>query len=172
MFSGSKMPAIHGSAHESAKVVHRGWSFGGTNRHMFRCLLILVSLLAGSPALVRGDVNRLTDQDELFARLVAPKYTVVDGKSFRGALNSIAEHAQVNLWLDRLVDPTASVAMGAIGPTPFAAIQKLADSRGCVVMPVANVTTSTPREISAIPSDRFGSSTMTTTIRTRRISAR
>ena len=83
LFSASKMPAFRRPARESANIVHPTWSSDGTNRHMFGSALIFVSLLIGFSTVVRADVNRLTDQDELFERLVAPMKSVVDGFLFQ-----------------------------------------------------------------------------------------
>lgn len=72
-------------------------------------------------------------------KLSAPMTSIVDGKPFRDGLAGIAAQARLNLWLDRAVDPTAPVEVGPVGPTVFAAIEKLAARRDCVVMPVAGV---------------------------------
>lgn len=104
-----------------------------------RAVLMLLAMLGCLLAADHAEASELSDQDELFRRLVAPMKSVVDGKSFRDALATIANQAQVNLWLDRRVDPTVPVALGVVGPTAFAAIDKLAKSRDCAVMPIANV---------------------------------
>ncbi len=68
-----------------------------------------------------------------------PMTSIVDGKSFRNGVTGIAKQAQLNVWIDRRVDPTSPVIAGPVGPTVFAAIGKLAARRDCVLMPVANV---------------------------------
>lgn len=96
-----------------------------------------VMLIALWFSATRGD--DFSERDRLFAQLSLPMTSIVDGKPFRDALAGIAKQANVNLWLDRSVDPTTPVEAGPLGPTVFAALQKLAARRHCVVMPVANV---------------------------------
>jgi hypothetical protein len=64
---------------------------------------------------------------------------IVDGKPLREAIHTIAAQTQINVWFDRRVDPSVAVALGPLGPTPFVAFQRLAESSGCVVMPIENV---------------------------------
>ena len=64
---------------------------------------------------------------------------VVDGMSLRDALHRICEPVAVNLCLDRRVDPSSPVNPGPVGPTIFAALKKIAETRHCVVMPVCHV---------------------------------
>jgi hypothetical protein len=90
-------------------------------------------------SLATARADDFTTRDEFFTKLSAPMTSIVDGKAFRDALGGIAAQAQLNLWLDRGVDPTAPIAAGPVGPTIFHAIQKLADRRDCTVMPVASV---------------------------------
>jgi hypothetical protein len=98
----------------------------------------LAVLIAG--LLPSAAADDFSERDPIFSKLAAPMTSIVDGMPFREGLNRIAEQAEVNLWIDRQVDPTAPiVAAGPVGPTVFAAIQKLADQRSCAVMPVANV---------------------------------
>ena len=92
-------------------------------------------LIGSSPT----GANELALQDRLFTQLTRPMQSIVDGRSLREAINSIARQTQLNVWLDRRVDPSVPVALGPIGPTPFAALEQLAESSGCVVMPIENV---------------------------------
>jgi hypothetical protein len=77
--------------------------------------------------------------ERLMIQLTKPMQVIVDGKSLRDAINAVGQQTQINLWLDRRVDPSVAVKLGPIGPTPFAALQQLAHSCGCVVMPIDNV---------------------------------
>jgi hypothetical protein len=110
--------------------------------HYFRIplqleLLVLAALIV-IPCQTRAD--DLSEKDRFFLQLSAPMTSIVDGLSFRDGIRRIADQAEVNLWIDRGVDPTAPIiAAGPVGPTVFAAIQKLADGRDCVVMPVSGV---------------------------------
>ena len=78
--------------------------------------------------------------DTQFARkLTAPFTSVLKGKSFRDSLHAISRQAELNLWIDRMIDPTSNVDPGNVGPTVIAAMRTVAAERGCVVFPVANV---------------------------------
>ncbi len=71
--------------------------------------------------------------------LAKPMTSIVDGRPFREGLKRIADEARVNVWLDRRVDPSQVVEVGAVGPTVYAALEKLAASQGCVVAVNDNV---------------------------------
>ncbi len=88
---------------------------------------------------VLATADDFSSRDPFFAALTTPMTSIQDGKPFREALLAIADQVELNLWLDRKVDPTAPVAAGPVGPTVSAAIEELAARRNCVVMPVANV---------------------------------
>lgn len=75
----------------------------------------------------------------LAAKLSTPYHRIADGKPFREGLHDIASQTKLNLWVDRLVDPTTPIDVGTVGPTVLGAIEKIAEGRGCVVMPIANV---------------------------------
>jgi hypothetical protein len=122
----------------------RKWFKDETNRHIARFVSLSIQLFFAMLFLVasepyKASAGEFSDSDEMFQRLVKPMKSIVDGKPFREALQSIAAQAELNLWLDRRVDPTKPVSLGPIGPTPFAAVKQLAESRGCVAMPIANV---------------------------------
>lgn len=86
-----------------------------------------------------GRADDFSRRDRFYAVLSSPMNSVVEGKSFRDGLLGIAKQAELNVWIDRRVDPTTPVTAGLIGPTVFSAIGKLAARRDCVLMPVANV---------------------------------
>jgi hypothetical protein len=65
--------------------------------------------------------------------------SVIDGKPFRDALQQVARQGQVNLLVDRRVDPTAPVSPGSLGPDIYTSIKQIAQQRDCVVMPVSGV---------------------------------
>jgi len=102
----------------------------------FRSLTLLL-LIAPWPSAATAD--DFAQQSRFFAKLSAPMTSIVDGKSFRDGLSGIAKQAQINLWIDRKIDPTAPIEAGSVGQPVFASIQKLAAKRDCAVMPVANV---------------------------------
>ncbi len=102
------------------------------------CTFVLATMLPCiSPPPSRGD--DFSNRDLLFTRLSTSMTSIQDGKPFREALGSIAGQVELNLWLDRMIDPTAPVEAGPVGPTVAAALQKIAARRGCVIMPAANV---------------------------------
>ncbi len=109
------------------------------NRAHFQRILLpafLVGIgLCGRPTAAGG----LSESDPIFTRLVRPMNSIVDGQPLRDAIESIANQARLNIWLDRRVDPTTPVSLGPLGPTVFVALEQLASSRQCVLMPVANV---------------------------------
>ena len=75
----------------------------------------------------------------IYGKLATPMNSVFDGKSFRSALTGIAEQVGLNLCLDRRVDPTSIVKVGSSGPNVYSAMERIAASRDCVLMPVGNV---------------------------------
>ena len=91
----------------------------------------------GETDLVFGD--DFSVNDGFYAKLSAPMNAVVDGKPFRDAILSIADQAKLNVCIDRRVDPSKPVSMGAAGPNVYGALAKLAAGRGCVVLPISNV---------------------------------
>lgn len=102
------------------------------------CLIAALLTLANvSVTLVYGDDYSPTAT--LTVALSKPMTSIVDGQSFRAGLGRIANQARVNLCLDRRVDPSRQIEAGPLGPTVFAALQKLADSHDCVLVPVDNV---------------------------------
>lgn len=112
-----------------------------TTAGRYNRLLILLLFAASIPGLTAPTpADDFSAQDPFVAQLSASMTSIVDGMPFRDSIARIADQADVNFWIDRHVDPTAPiVAAGPVGPTVFAAISKLANQRGCVVMPVANV---------------------------------
>ena len=85
----------------------------------------LITTLAQTALVLAATTGRAEDvspQDPLFARLATPMKSIQDGKPFREALESIADSVELNLWLDRRVDPTAPVTAGPLRPTVSAAI--------------------------------------------------
>lgn len=104
------------------------WTF----RHSGLILSVLLTL--GGTARLEAD-----DQDTLWPRLATKRSALIDGQGYRDAIESIARAAEVNIWLDRRVDPTLPVPAGPVGPTTFAALRQLAALSDCAVMPIANV---------------------------------
>ena len=80
-----------------------------------------------------------SEASPIYGKLATPMNSVFDGKSFRSAVTGIAEQVGLNLWLDRHVDPTSVVEVGPSGPNVYGAIERIAASRDCVLMPVGNV---------------------------------
>ncbi len=100
-------------------------------------LICLMLWFVGAGSLAWGD--DFSSDTRFFKLLTAPMTSVLDGKPFRSGLERIASQTGLNLWLDRQVDPSVLIELGPVGPTVFAAIEKLAESQDCAVMPVAGV---------------------------------
>jgi hypothetical protein len=103
---------------------------------IFFPFFLVGSLLIGSVTAHSDDFSR---ESEFVRRLEAPMTSVLDGKPFRDALQSLASASGVHLWLDRGVDPSVPVDAGPVGPTVFSATEKLAQSRDCCVMAIEKV---------------------------------
>ena len=114
----------------------RGFSCNRVFNALLRFLLvpgfacITTSLLAVSPFNERSTFNQ---------RLQIRTNSVLDGRTFREALTRICETNELNLWIDRRVNPSERIEIGPVGPTVFQAIQKIAASQSCDVMPVSGV---------------------------------
>ncbi len=78
-------------------------------------------------------------KSRFFTQLSTSMTSVQDGKPFREALFDIAGQVDLNVWLDRKVDPTSPVNAGPVGPTVAEALKKIASQQDCVIMPIANV---------------------------------
>ena len=100
---------------------------------LFATLIVLLT----NASLSRAD--DLSESSPIYGKLASPMNSVFDGKSFRSAITGIAEQVDLNVWLDRRVDPTAPVKVEASGSTVYGAIEQIAGSRDCVLMPVGNV---------------------------------
>ena len=83
----------------------------------------------------------LSVRSEFAQRLSKRHSGIVDGQPLRVAITLVASpntraSDHVNVWLDRNVDPDAPVSPGALGPTRYASLTKIADEAGCVCYPV------------------------------------
>ena len=92
-----------------------------------------------TPGINRVSGEELLSSSKFFQQLSAPLSIVVDGQPFRDCVMHVAKRSEINVWIDRQVDPSATIHPGQTGPTVFAALQTIAQQRDCVVMPVANV---------------------------------
>ncbi len=107
---------------------------GATNRRI--AVLVLWMLIFNNSLVAQAESG---DLDGVVGQLIHPMNSIVDGKPLRQAIHRIADQAGVNVWIDRRVNPSLLVSLGPIGPTAFAALDQLAKSCECVVMPVGNV---------------------------------
>ncbi len=76
---------------------------------------------------------------EMLARLTSQFRSATDQKPLRETLQSIASSSQVNVWLDRQVDPTQPVSLGAQTNTPYEAFQKAAAESALTVCAVDGI---------------------------------
>ncbi|QDT05546.1 hypothetical protein K227x_39470 [Rubripirellula lacrimiformis] len=101
--------------------------------------MIVWTGLGASAVLAASPVNELSERDRSVRAMASPTTGIINGLPFRDAIDRFTSGVKVNVWLDRHIDPTAPVQIGQVGPTPFAAIDSIAASRGCVVHWVAGV---------------------------------
>ena len=119
----------------------------------FGCTAGLTSVAPGVQALAAmiclASIGQLAAADPLgyqsdFAqRLLEPHSGTIDGSTLRNALQLVAHNhdapdRHINIWLDRRVNPDATVSPGELGPTRYASIIKIAKQRGCICYPVHN----------------------------------
>ncbi len=106
--------------------------------HVIALLLICPLVLASATS---GRADGLDVRDDFVQRLREPHSGRLDGQSLRIAIELISEipgqpDRHLNVWLDRKVDPDAPVSPGPLGPTRYRSLEKVADSAGCVVLPI------------------------------------
>lgn len=75
----------------------------------------------------------------LASKLTGNFRSAIADKPLRDALVSIAETAQVNLWLDRHVDPTVPSSSDPAAATVYQTLASVAKSAGLAILPVQNV---------------------------------
>ena len=109
-------------------------------RPLAACVLLAI---ASGPAPVRpataADRTHVTADDPLINRLATPMLMLIEGQPFRLAAEEVARRGGVNLWIDRGLDPTATVDVGRVGPTLYDVLAAIADSQKGVVFPLRGV---------------------------------
>ena len=105
---------------------------------MLGCFFLL-ALFAGGYIDSLSNADELSENSPIYGKLAKPMNAVFDGKAFRSAITGIADQVGLNVWIDRQVDPTTPVKVESSGSTVYGAIQSIAASRNCVLMPVGNV---------------------------------
>ena len=101
--------------------------------------VLAATLIAVLSAASLSRADDLSEASPIYGKLASPMNSVFDGKSFRSAIAGIAGQVDLNVWLDRRVDPTTPIKAAASGATVYGAIEQIAGSRDCVLMPVGNV---------------------------------
>lgn len=102
--------------------------------------LLLVLFVAQSVHFPKAAAIDIFDETSVFNRRISSSNrSVLDGQSFRSSLTRLAKANQLNLWIDREVNPSSIITEGALGPTLFAAFQQIASTQNCEVMPIGNV---------------------------------
>ena len=102
--------------------------------------LLLVLIAAASLSFQSASAIDIFDESSVLnRRLSGANRSVLDGQSFRAGLTRLAKANQLNLWIDREVNPSSIIENGALGPTLLAAFQQIASTQDCVVMPIGNV---------------------------------
>jgi hypothetical protein len=113
------------SVHSAAQVT----DWDGLSRHADR------SASSGDPAATPATAI----SPELAAKLLSPFGSAVVSKPLRESLNQIAAIGQVNLWIDRRVDPSLAVTIPAGPKTVFQAMEHAARSVGLQAAAAGNV---------------------------------
>lgn len=116
----------------------------------------LLSLLAGEASLwaqPRGSANPRFAQassgpvlPRVAARLSAPLRTSIEGRPVRELLTQLAELAEVNLWIDRRLDPDRLVSLDREPRTLFGAIAAIAEAAGAEAVVVNDLVLVGPPE--------------------------
>lgn len=101
--------------------------------------VLIASLNLVLSAATLSQADDLSESSPIYGKLASPMNSVFDGKSFRSAIAGIAQQVDLNVWLDRRVDPTSPVKVESSGSTVYGALEQIAASRDCVLMPVGNV---------------------------------
>ncbi|QDT11708.1 hypothetical protein [Planctomycetes bacterium K23_9] len=104
---------------------------------LVRSAFLITAVIFAMPGRCRAD--DFLAGGRFYQQLTAPMSLVIQGKPFRATLVQVANQAEVNIWVDRFVDPSQIVDPGQLGPNVFAALANVAEQQNCVAMPVANV---------------------------------
>lgn len=103
----------------------------------------LIQLAYFAMVILLSSVGYATDTFQessvLTRRLRTRTNSVLDGQTFRVAMQKLADANQINIWFDRNINPSATVTIGPVGPTVYLAMDQLARSQSCEAMPISNV---------------------------------
>ncbi len=119
-------------------------------RQIVPCLVVFSCLML--PVFCKKKSFGQFDSGSDFAkRLASPITSVLDEVPFRLSLERISTPAQINLWIDREIDPSSNISPGSVGPTVYEALVKIATERACVVLAIENVVlVGTPDRVDSI----------------------
>lgn len=101
--------------------------------------VILATLIVGRFSSAADGIETVDLNSPLLSAMRSPVTLIVDGVAFADAVGQIAMADQLNVWIDRGIDPTSPVMLGPLGPTRFQALLTLARSREAIVTVVDNV---------------------------------
>ena len=124
-------------------------------RSLAACVLLVVVIGPSAVGLaIAAEETQITADDPLIARVTTPMLMLIEGRPFRLAAEEIARRGGVNLWIDRGVDPTATVDVGRVGPTLYDALAAVAHSQDCVIFPLRGVVLiGRPQRVDAVASE-------------------
>lgn len=112
----------------------------------FSVLFIVFGVTSASPARAQKPQGRSQAEKAssavdlgLAAKLTGNFRSAIADKPLRDALVSIAEAAQINLWLDRRVDPTVPSSSDPVATTVYQTLASVAKSAELTILPVQNV---------------------------------
>jgi hypothetical protein len=104
-----------------------------------RCFWLVLGGFAVSLVWISPTANgEFSARSEFIARLVAPYSVAIESAPFRASLEQVAATTQLNLWVDRTIDPDALVSPGPIEPTVCACLAKIASEQNSVIFPIEN----------------------------------
>ncbi|MDA8745434.1 hypothetical protein N9N28_12440 [Rubripirellula amarantea] len=106
-------------------------------RSLLVLALVVVPVIARHATIAAAESFSVSDP--LITKLSSPTTAIVDGRGFRSGVQSVAQAAGVNVWIDRNVDPDRIIAAGKLGPTVYDALAKLAEQNGCRVLVAPNM---------------------------------
>lgn len=104
-----------------------------------RAMMLALWFALMVPGVAVANHTDWSPSDPQSRRLMKPLVSVIEGRPLRSTLQRIADETEVNIWLDRKVDPTSPADVGQAGPTVFAALEAIAESRDCVLFPLHNM---------------------------------
>jgi|GEM_PF-5190246 len=126
----------HTSKNSGLRLRRRDVSCVGARKTLIQLTCFAMATLLSS---VCYATDTFQESSVLTRRLRTRTNSVLDGQTFRVAMQKLADANQINIWFDRNINPSAMVTIGPVGPTVYLAMDQLARSQSCEAMPISNV---------------------------------